>query len=498
MQPDTDQVMEEPQNFELVKKLDGSRWLARRYTDGEGFIARQVNDFDEYYRSQHENPGFITTKQRDTKGLMDLVYEHNIGRQISHIFNHENIVSLAGYLRQQPLNAKPFSEVEATEDYLVWDNCDAGNLEVLLVDKDPQAKNRRVFMPESLCWHVLTSVMRALAWAHDGYRLDVDWETGNHGWAKTDTDWMPILHRAINPSTIMFQHPRGEELYGQCKLGHWGQAFVSGHPASRHERREGSEHKMVNAFGQIIAPHAGPSLLEGATREVSLAEMRKCMDKYTRDGKKDHRMYTLSDEHWALGGVLYRMMTAKELPSRDPCTQCAAGCFHVTACADTYCLIEEAESDQLDRWGEVDLDKTCRCDYGGCEHVREVIKVSKCIHPKWGPTCECEKKCGTKTVNVDDVLAQMDYSKSLLKAVRILFEWDWKFSDKGSVEMCGRIENLYAKWKKETGEGRDYVDVRDDARKRFLVLNGLNKPGAKAKEGEDDYESDSSDDCKRL
>ncbi|KAM0331532.1 hypothetical protein ACHAQA_003209 [Verticillium albo-atrum] len=463
--------MEEPQHFELVKKLSESCWLAQRQADGEKFIARRVNDFDEYFESQQENYGFITKKQRDAKGLMDLVYEHNLGRQISHIFNHENVVSLAGHLRQQPLNAKPFNDLEATEDYLVWDNCDAGNLELLLVDKDPLAKDRRVFMPESLCWHVLTSVMRALVWMHDGYHQEVDWDTGKHAWAKTDTDWMPILHRDISPSTIMFQHPRGEELYGMCKLGRWGRAFVSGHPASRFEERPG-EPKMYNAFGQIMAPHADPSPLKG-TREASLLKMRKSMDQYNDEGELDHRMYTISDEHWALGRVLYRMMTAKELPSRDPCEKCEDQCIHVTACEDTFCLFEEAESDQLDRWGEVDLDKTCRCDYGGCEHVREVIKLSKCIHPKWTEGGICEAKCETKTVNVDDVLAQMDYSKSLLKAVRMLFEWDWIFSAKGSVELCSQIEVLYAKWKRETAEGRDYVDVRDDVRRRYQVLNGV-------------------------
>ncbi|CRK44320.1 hypothetical protein BN1723_001006 [Verticillium longisporum] len=405
--------------------------------------------------------------------------------------NHENIVSLAGYLRQKPLNAKPFSDVEATEDYLVWDNCDAGNLEALLVDKNPQVKNRRVFMPESLCWHVLTSVMRALAWAHDGYRHDVDWKAGTHMWAKTDTDWMPILHRAITPASILFQNPRGAEMYGQCKLGHWGQAFVSGHPASRHDKGARGEPTISNAFGQIMAPHAEPSHLE-ATREVSLVEMRKSMDKYTRDGQKNHRMYTLSDEHWALGAVLYRMMTARELPSRDPCAGCAAGCVHVTACADTYCLLEEAESDQLDRWGDVDLDKTCRCDYGGCEHVREVIKMSQCTHPKWGPTCVCADKCGTKTVNIDDVLAQMDYSKGLLKAVRLLFDWDWKFSARGSVELCGKIDSLYASWKTDTGEGREYVDVRDDARRRFLVLNGLDQTEKKVEDDDSESASEAS------
>ncbi|KAG7107255.1 hypothetical protein HYQ44_013134 [Verticillium longisporum] len=118
--------------------------------------------------------------------------------------------------------------------------------------------------------------------------------------------------------------------------------------------------------------------------------------------------------------------------------------------------------------------------------------MSQCTHPKWGPPCVCAVKCGTKTVNIDDVLAQMDYSKGLLKAVRLLFDWDWKFSARGSVELCGKIDSLYASWKTDTGEGREYVDVRDDARRRFLVLNGLDQTEEKMEDDDSDSASEAS------
>ncbi|CCF41778.1 hypothetical protein CH063_11952, partial [Colletotrichum higginsianum] len=164
--------MEDPDHpqppFQLVKRVQDNIWLTRRiaqdpgHADGEEFIARKVDDFDEYYEAGKYSMSFTTKRQRQVKGLMDLLYDGNLGRNVSHILNHENIISLAGYLRQRPVHP----HVDAIEDYLVWDICDAGTLENLLAERDCE-REPGCFLPESLCWHVLVSAMRALVWLDD-------------------------------------------------------------------------------------------------------------------------------------------------------------------------------------------------------------------------------------------------------------------------------------------------------------------------------------------
>lgn len=285
---------EQFQQFQLVKKLTDEVWLATRTDTGEEFLAKRIDDFDEYFRSRFEGSG---RRPRQAKGLMDLIYEHSIGRTVSHVLNHENIVSLAGYLRQKPLHPKPYDTNQATDDYLVWDNCDAGFLELLLMNKrGEQGRRKSSFLPESLCWHVLTSVMRALAWLHDGCRRQTNWDTGEQKWIKTDTDWMPILHRDITATSIMFQHPRGEETYGSCKLARFAKAFVAGQPADRHDqevRNDGSSAVLYNSNGQILAPHANLPKGLKAPPDASAATMKKWWAEYTA-GKAPVRSTYLS------------------------------------------------------------------------------------------------------------------------------------------------------------------------------------------------------------
>jgi hypothetical protein len=48
-------------------------------------------------------------------------------------------------------------------------------------------------------------------------------------WVSVNTDWFPILHRCIEPRNVWLQHPRGNETYGQCKLGDYSHAAVTCH-----------------------------------------------------------------------------------------------------------------------------------------------------------------------------------------------------------------------------------------------------------------------------
>lgn len=265
---------DEDQQFELVKRLNDKVWLARRIQTGEEFLARKVTEFDSYFDAR-EDGGYLTKTARHAKGHFELIYEHNLGRTMAYILNHENLVSLAGYLRQKPFQSKPFDSTQPTEDYLVTDFCDAGSLELLLVNKGQKPPLvGKSFLPESLCWHVLTSVMRGLTWLHDGYRQEIDWEKGGYKWARQDDDWMPILHRDIRAANILFQHPRGEEHYGTCKLANFSNAFLSNQPADRWEAAaHPDEPAMRHVKGSILAPPSS-RLADGPDRPT-VSEMRK-------------------------------------------------------------------------------------------------------------------------------------------------------------------------------------------------------------------------------
>ncbi len=124
-------------------------------------------------------------------------------------------------------------------ELVLWDYCDAGTLRSL-IDRPPAdcRPRARGFLPESLCWHVFRSLLSALAWLHDGYRVD-DYTDPRSGFAPkrgewvVDCDWMPILHRDLRPENVYFQYRRSRETYGLCKLGFFGECSVSGHANMR-------------------------------------------------------------------------------------------------------------------------------------------------------------------------------------------------------------------------------------------------------------------------
>ncbi|KAF6842966.1 hypothetical protein CMUS01_02544 [Colletotrichum musicola] len=419
--------------FQFEKKVEGNIWRVRRvaqhsgYADGEEFIARKVDDFDEYYEAGKYSLGFTTARQRQIKGLMDLLYDHNIGRNIAQIFNHENVISLAGYLRQTPFHPK----VDATEDYLVWDICDAGTLDLQFADRSSE-REPNCFLPESLCWHVVTSVLRALAWLHDGFRQSIDWTTGDAHWTGTDMEWMPVLHRDIGGPSIFFQHPRGVETYGSCKLGKFGNVFVSGVPAQRDE--------MPVAGGSDTIPDSDAFPLAPRQGYMSLNALRAQWADYKATGDERKRLYTISDDHWALGAALFRMMFGRPLPSLDGCEACR--CIHIRRCADMNCV-----------------DGTAHYGYG-CEHRNF-------------EGCRCPQQCTAQPdFHIDEILSRLGYSKYLKVAARKLLDYDLENPARSTWELCEDIDLLYYAWRK-TEDGRAYVDIRDDMRGRFWELNEM-------------------------
>ncbi|PON22275.1 hypothetical protein TGAM01_v208758 [Trichoderma gamsii] len=173
-----------------------------------------------------------TDKQKtidEASAFYTLFHSSKVGSAIAQIFNHENIISIAGYIKTHPV--APVSERARLEEYIVWDYCDASNLSALFQSKP--CESAKFYLPESLCWHVLTSLLSAITYLHDGKRLFLDTEAAageaTKIWASVDQDWLPILHRAMEPRNIFFQQPRGIETYGMCKLGNFEHAVVTNH-----------------------------------------------------------------------------------------------------------------------------------------------------------------------------------------------------------------------------------------------------------------------------
>lgn len=214
--------------YELVKLWDenSNTWLICRKKDGQLFLG---------YPWEPSIP-FVKLLGQGT------------GQAVGALLNHANLVNT---IINIPMNILQGAKNQV-QYFSVWDFCDAGSLGGFMkmtgaagVPRQEVTTDGRVkkYLPESLVWHVAISMLRALAWLHEGYREEVCivWEGDEptmetRGWrAETEQDgsmgedWMPILHRDIRADNIFFQHPRGSETYGYCKLGNFSKAFVSGH-----------------------------------------------------------------------------------------------------------------------------------------------------------------------------------------------------------------------------------------------------------------------------
>ncbi|KAH6679101.1 kinase-like domain-containing protein [Halenospora varia] len=165
------------------------------------------------------------------------------GKSLSLILNHPNIISLIDIIQPSLLpgshttlnNKKP----APTADLTIFEDMNAGSLAYLLPSANsyPNPSDThswhvlatpnpaRFSLPESLCWHVLRSISKALLWLHHGVKETA----GIPGeYMKHDDDWHPILVMDISPGQIWFKRPEGGETYGECKLGGFQWARVIG------------------------------------------------------------------------------------------------------------------------------------------------------------------------------------------------------------------------------------------------------------------------------
>ncbi|KAK5626241.1 hypothetical protein RRF57_001956 [Xylaria bambusicola] len=252
--------------YEFVTEMSADIWKISRKSDRMEYLAQNATFMvfeDDKDGRELTDFGHLLTSDGE-----DLV------QQITLVLNHPNLVSLVDSFA---IDFSPAGSYSSKQWFLVWDYCDAGNLGNLFVPPQPRPQDRpsspsskkrdgdgdtemkdippatevqeepKMFLPESFCWHILTSVLRALAWLHDGVR---DVVVRGKIWERIgeDLDWSPMLHRNITPQNIFLGHPRRRESYGPVKLGNYGRLFVSGHCQTAGD-------KHVPTFSKVIGPH---------------------------------------------------------------------------------------------------------------------------------------------------------------------------------------------------------------------------------------------------
>lgn len=273
-----------------------------RVTDNASFLACQIPET----KTIDPNGDTVTTP-------LAAAIIPTAGVSISRILNHPNIVSLVDIVQAAsiPGNVMPGEYGNLT----VWEDMDAGCLSRLvpspnalpdLTDSEGwrklAAENlQRFSLPESLCWHVLSSISRALLWLHYGVKETegIQGDTMKH-----DDDWQPILIRDVSPGQIWFKKPKAGETYGECKLGGFQWAKVTG---------------LVGGTMAIT------TRVEDAPREkqwywapVRFGSSLRYSNETNADTAKEIYNSTHSwsrpNEIWSLGAVVYTMMTGMPPP----------------------------------------------------------------------------------------------------------------------------------------------------------------------------------------
>jgi serine/threonine protein kinase len=207
--------------------LPMSSLIVLRTLDNESFLATQITD------ELVKDRGSDIVNTRLAPCLLP-----SVTNSLSLILNHPNIISLIDI---QPITAVEgaISAAGPNADITIWEDMDAGCLSYLLPSMSdmPELNDEhgwhqlssvnhcRFSLPESLCWHVLRSMAKALLWLHHGVK---ETEGIPDEWERHDEDWQAILIRDVSPGQIWFKKPKGHETYGQCKLGGFAWAKVTG------------------------------------------------------------------------------------------------------------------------------------------------------------------------------------------------------------------------------------------------------------------------------
>ncbi|KAM7207314.1 hypothetical protein V8F20_002376 [Naviculisporaceae sp. PSN 640] len=372
--------------------------------------------------------------------------ERGAGKSLLNLLNHENLVNLHTISVSQPVNGTGRSPPEGI---IVWDYCDAGSLADLFADPPDLQDENDGFLPEGLIWHVALGMLRALQWLHEGvrdgytvkgptlpvgsskkasYRTRVEKVRGT---APPEMDWWPILHRDIRPENVLFQHSRGVETYGLVKLGNFAKAHVSG---------------IVNVGRSTVVAMDSPE------NDVDIETLRERLRKWKDDPDSvpvNERPYTPGSELFALGAILFRMMTGKILPSPEKCTEC-----------------------------------------DGCKHI------SFQDEPPPPPSESCLHKCAIQTINIPSTLNSLDaYTLGLKQLVSNLLYANRSMYKFLTSRMLNTHWPSYIWWCENMDEGKRHRDLFDDlwAREKMRSRR-MRKRVLIAEEEEEQEEGDDDDD----
>ncbi|PHH69708.1 hypothetical protein CDD82_7555 [Ophiocordyceps australis] len=371
----------------------------------------------------HDNFSFYQTLDRDS----NIVVEPNSKRvyvttqaplslqsddsvtALAQVLNHPNLVSLVGRFR-----------IHGLPDQLVWDYCDQGNLATVFMNTSrPSAPI--YFLPESLCWHVMRSLLRAVVHLHDGKRLVRD-ATGKNRWVSPVKDWRAILHRNIRPENVFLQSAEDGATYGPVKLGDFSQAMVTSHMPT--------------------VPDLVPCwpLSAAMTIQRGHEPLEKSWSKFGNQSDsppRDQDTYTLSDEIYSIGSLVLTMMTTYNLQLR-----CQYGCSHVARCYDGDCIKTALGKNK------------CACTGGCCRHIPQ----QGCPHPLNYRTGFWDARCNLRDLNLETWVAGVNYSAWIRNALDILLESDPTTSIIDSaLRITLMVEQQFEGWRARTKEGAEFV-----------------------------------------
>ncbi|KAJ4423124.1 hypothetical protein N0V82_002253 [Gnomoniopsis sp. IMI 355080] len=454
-------AMQVPQQYRLVRKLhdDEEIWLVQRVSDEMEFV------------------GWRWDIPRLNPALNQLL-ERGAGDAVAAVLNHPNLVSHIEIHQVQYWRGHDFE----CRDYAISDYMDAGTLRNF-IDKTPVlAKvNLRTghvlqWLPESLVWHVAVSLLSALTWLHEGVREEDTIRWADDGAATRGTkiqtpterleDWWPILHQDIRTDQVFFQHPRGIETYGSCKLGGFGKMFVSGHvhgmaagtavtswngtseeelrkvilraQADLKKRREGEadpeeRKKMYEDYSSIeyVSTHLLCPVLQNMDDLLTLA--------------KERRPYFKGTETFKVGVILWQMMTRQLLPDPEACVYCEENHW-VEVKTDTGITSSDPSESAQGLPGHSKAKSQCKAWRTGVFRLDEWLKwLSKgadCTQPDAG------------------------YSPGLISLMSQLLDPHSFRRTVSTFDLLDGAKSGYLEWKETTDEGKRHVDLWDDLAQR--------------------------------
>ncbi|KAI1369994.1 hypothetical protein F5Y08DRAFT_334344 [Xylaria arbuscula] len=297
--------------YEFLNEVSPGIWRITSKSDRMEYLAQNATFMFFGNKNNH--------RQLTDYGHLLATNGENMIQQVKVVLNHPNLVSLVDSFA---IDFSPSDAYNRKQWFMVWDYCDAGNLGNYFKEPQPRPQDRspspsvdgededtemedslfgpgekmelKEYLPESFCWHVLVSVLRALTWLHDGVR-DVVIEGGQWTRLDEDPDWSPMLHRNITPQNIFLGHPRRKESYGPVKLGNYGRLFVSGHCQTVGD-------KYAPTCSKVIAPHPSKDY-EQLSDLIALDSMLGNTYPYQPD-----QPYTMISEYRALGEIIQGMM----------------------------------------------------------------------------------------------------------------------------------------------------------------------------------------------